>query len=361
MIVERTHYYAKTGLAGAVLATRREASRVRVAMGLAPGTIHVGFGDDGPDVAWQCAFTDEVAHQDDLDRRDASPEFAAVRQRMAGLVDRFERLFERYDDEPVTPSAMHATALGDRPIVPEEHSFPNRGHLLKGYFYRPPGPGPFPCMITNHGSQIHQGTDDICRPGTAALLMQWGIASFLPHRAGYGNSPGPGWLDEVTADFGTPEYDAQLAPRLDRESDDVLAALDHVCSLDITRSDHIGVMGSSFGGTTTLLAAAKTNRFRCAVEFAGAAINWEHTPGLRHTMLAAVENLACPIFFIQAATDYSTRPTVELAEAARAAGITTEEKIYPAWGLTQDEGHVFERNGPHIWGPDVRCFLERWL
>ena len=51
------------------------------------------------------------------------------------------------------------------------------------------------------------------------------MASFLPHRRGYGNSPGPGWLDEVTADFATPEYDAQLAPRLDRESDDVLTAL----------------------------------------------------------------------------------------------------------------------------------------
>ncbi len=189
---------------------------------------------------------------------------------------------------------------------------------LKGYLYLPPGPGPFPCVITNHGSQIHQGTDDVCRPGTAALLLSWGIASFLPHRAGYGNSPGSGWLDEVTAEFGTPDYDAQLGPRLDRESDHVLAALDHVAGLNAIRSDHIGVMGSSFGGTTTLLAAAKTDRFRCAVEFAGAAINWEHTPGLRQLMLIATRQLSCPIYFIQAATDYSSRPTVELAEAARA-------------------------------------------
>jgi len=51
----------------------------------------------------------------------------------------------------------------------------------------------------------------------------------------------------VSAEPGTPDYDAQLSARLDRESDDVLAALDCVSALDEIRSDHIGVMGSSFG------------------------------------------------------------------------------------------------------------------
>ena len=364
MIVERTHYYAKNGMAAEVLAVRREASRVRVAMGLSAGTIHVGHshgGDGGPDVAWQCTFNDDAAHQADLAARDASPEFSAVRDKMGKLIGRFERLFERPDSAAVTSSGLVDTDIRACIVVPQEHDFLSRGRDLKGYLYVPPGPGPFPCMITNHGSQINQGTDDVCRPGTAALLMSWGVASFLPHRAGYGNSPGPGWLDEVTAPFATPAYDEQLAPRLNDESDDVLAALDYLDGVDIIKRDHIGVMGSSFGGTTTLLAAAKTGRFRCAVEFAGAAINWEHTPGLRQLMLDAARRLTRPIYFIQAATDYSTRPTVELAAAARAAGVTTEEKIFPAWGLTPDEGHLFERNAPHVWGDDVRRFLERWL
>jgi dienelactone hydrolase len=361
MIVERTHYFARNGRSDEVLKVRREASRVRLSLGLPVGTITCAHGGDGPDVAWQCAFPDEEAHRADLAARDASPDFAAVRERMGALLDRFERLIERCDDTAAVEGGLVETDIAGCAIVPQEHAFASQGRTLKGYLYLPPGPGPFPCMITNHGSQIEKGSEDVCRPGTAALLMSWGVASFLPHRHGYGNSPGPGWLDDVTAEFGTSAYDAQLGPRLDRESDDVLAAFDHLSGLPTISSDHIGVMGSSFGGTNTLLAAAKTDRFRCAVEFAGAAINWEHAPGLRTLMLEAAARVACPIYFIQAATDYSTRPTVELAAAARAAGVTVEEKIFPPWGLTRDEGHLFERHGPHVWGPDVRRFLARWL
>src|SRR5262249_11160078 len=164
------------------------------------------------------------------------------------------------------------------------------------------------------------------------LLMSWGIASFLPHRRGYGNSTGRPWRDEVNAAFGTPEYDAQLAARLDGESDDILAALAVLETRPEIMADRIGVMGSSFGGRTTLLAASKSDRFRCAVEFAGAAMNWEKTPGLRALMGAATERLSHPIFFIQAANDYSIGPTLALAEIAEAAGKRVEQRIYPQWG-----------------------------
>jgi len=90
----------------------------------------------------------------------------------------------------------------------------------------------------------------------AAMLASWGIASFLPHRRGYGNSPGPAWREDVPATPGTKDYDDQLFARLDAESDDVIAALAHVSALPQVKPDHIGVMGSSFGGTNTLFAAS---------------------------------------------------------------------------------------------------------
>src|SRR5262245_25506269 len=94
MIVERTHYFAKPGLAAEVLDMRRKASAVRVSIGLPACEIFVkhpsGDGSE-PDVAWQCAFADAAAHAADLAARAASAEFESVRARMRTLYARFER------------------------------------------------------------------------------------------------------------------------------------------------------------------------------------------------------------------------------------------------------------------------------
>jgi dienelactone hydrolase len=357
MIVERTNYFAKPGLRDLVLATRRKASAVRVALGLPAGTIFLKTAGDGPDVAWHCEFPDRASHQADLKARADSPEFTQVRKEMHDATVRFERHIEERD----AAGALVERSLVGQPIVPTEHSFSSGALTLKGYLYLPPGPGPFPCMVRNHGSGLNQGTADVSRPGTASWLLSWGVASFLPHRRGYGNSPGTPWRQECTAEFGTAEYDAQIAGRLDAESDDVLAALSYVETLPQVDPDHIGVMGSSFGGINTLLAASKTDRFRCGVEFAGAAMNWDRTPKLRELMTAAARRLTRPMFFIQAATDYSIRPTRELAQALAGTGKVVESKIYPDYGINRDEGHLFESTGQLLWGEDVRQFLERWL
>ncbi len=353
MIVERTHYYAKPGLSEQVLALRRRASLLRIALGLTAGRIRTKTDGDGPDVSWECAFVGEAEHAADFAARANSAEYSAVREEMRAAIDRFERLIER----DAGMGGAHWSGehdLIDLAIVPDEIRFRSGELELVGYLYRPPGPGPFPCVITNHGSGITQGTQDVCRPGTAALLMSWGIASFLPHRRGYGNSPGKAWRTEVTAEFGTAEYDTQLVRRLDRESDDVVASLHMLLT-------HPEVIPEHIGGTTTLLAAAKSDRFRCAVEFAGAAMNWERTPALRARMLAAAQELSHPIFFIQAANDYSIGPTLALAQSLEGTGKTVESRIYPQWGLTPEEGHLFESRGAQIWCADVRRFLERWL
>lgn len=361
MIVERTHYFARNS-SDEVLAIRRRASAVRVTIGLPAGRIFVsaGSGPDQPDVSWECAFPDRATHRADLDARAASVDFSAIRWEMGAATRHFSRqVFE--DDAAPLANGLAYLSLDGLPVAPREIGFSSGGHDLKGYLFLPPGNGPFPLMVCNHGSGIDKGTFDVCRPGSAALLMAWGIASFLPHRRGYGNSTGPGWREEASAEFGTPEYDAQVSARLASESDDVIAALDVVAALPEVRGDHIGVMGSSFGGINTLLSASKTDRFRCAIEFAGAAMNWERTPALRQLMTEAALKLTQPIFFVQAENDYSTRPTRELAAALVPTGGTVWSKVYPAFGLTPMEGHLFESRGAQLWAPDVRMFLERFL
>ena len=362
-VIERTHYFAQPGRAAEVLETRRQASAVRLRIGLPSGEImQRGIGGDGSeaDVVWQCSFPDAAAQARDLASRAASPEFEAVRARMRTLYTRFER--QVFQPVPLDlPSGLRDTPIDGHPITPREIAFTSGAYRLKGWLHLPPGPGPFPCLITNHGSGIDKGTLDVSRPGTASLLMSWGIASFLPHRRGYGASEGPAWREEVSADYGTPEYDAQLAARLDAESDDVLAALDVVAALPEIDARHIGVMGSSFGGTTTLLAAAKTSRFTCAIDFAGAAMNWDRAPGLRALMTQAAQKLTMPVFFAQAANDYSIGPTQHLPKSLEGTGKIVMSRIYPAFGVNHSEGHLLESRGPLIWAADVRHFLEQHL
>jgi dienelactone hydrolase len=360
MLMERTCYLPKPGRFDDVLANRREASRVRIAMGLRAGTISVGDTVRGPMVFWQAQFATEAEHEADLAARAVSADFEACREKMREFNQDFDRQIVELDRDHET-CAVCDVPLDDVPIAPEEVTFKSAGLGLKGYFYRPPGEGPFPCMITNHGSTIIQGTTDVCRPGVAALLMSWGIASFLPHRRGYGNSPGVPWREQVSGEYGTDAYDTSLARRLDEESDDVVAALDAIMRRPDVDSAHIGVMGSSFGGTVTLLGAAKSAQFRCAVEFAGAAMNWEKAPRLRAHMIEAARRLTQPIFFIQAANDYSARPTIELAASLEGTDKVVQSKVYPAFGITKDEGHLLYIQGPAFWGEDVRRFLERWL
>ncbi len=366
MFVETTHYYAKVGRVDEVLELRRRACALRSELGLDPGSILIKDGSqaDGPDVAWQCHYASRQALEHDLAARADSVDFGLVRRAMTDAVDRFERYVAQVDRQTLSDAEVTESASASVPtseIVPRVVTFDSGSEVLTGYLYLPPGPGPFPCVITNHGSAIEQGTTDLCRPGTASLLMSWGYASFLPHRRGYGESTGTPWNVEVSAKFGTDLYDQQLVARLEAESDDVVSAVEYVVSLDEIDQDRIAVLGSSFGGTVTLWAATKSSRIRCAVDFAGAAINWDHTPQLRNSMIAATRQIKCPMYFLQAANDYSVGPTRSLGALDGQAPYPISSKVFDAFGISKDEGHYFEKYGSVIWGPDIRAFLRRWL
>ena len=157
MLVERTHYYAKPGRAAEVLATRRRASEVRVALGL-PARPDPRQGrsrgrrprrDLGVRLPGRGGARARTSR-----RAGRSPEFAAVRARMTALIDRFERLVLVVGRRRRLPSAEADAA---RPVVPVEVQVPSGGGTLAAYLYLPPGAGPFPGLVLNHGSTIHPG------------------------------------------------------------------------------------------------------------------------------------------------------------------------------------------------------------
>ena len=90
-------------------------------------------------------------------------------------------------------------------------------------------------------------------------------------------------------------------------------------------------------------------------------MNWERTPNLRKLMHDAAARLTKPVFFLQAANDYSTRPTIELAEGLLGTDKIVRSQVYPPHGVSKDEGHFLYRDGTMVWGPDVRDFLEQHL
>jgi carboxymethylenebutenolidase len=261
---------------------------------------------------------------------------------------------------------VSAMPLAERGHVPDELTFEAGTLALKGYLYLPPGPGPFACVINNHGSNLRPGSSDISRPQTAALMMAWGYAFFFPHRRGYGNSPGVPVAEAIPAALGSAGYDRQIVRRLDEECADVLAALDTVRAHACIDGDRIALSGSSRGGILSLLAAggakgAGAEGVRCAINFSGGARQWADHPGLRRKMLDAAAALTVPIFLAQAANDHDAAATLDLAEELARLDKSHDCRIYPPWGVGPREGHLFEVHGARIWGADVRRFLDRYM
>src|SRR5262249_39567165 len=159
---------------------------VRVQIGLPAGAIRTKSDPtaDGPDVAWECAFPTEAAHRADLAARADSPAFEAVRAEMRGNIERVERPFERRE----TGLDGWSGDVGVETIngAPVTHEFSSHGRSLKAYLWTPPGRGPFPCVVYNHGSGLDEPFADNALPGAPILLASWGMACFFPHRHGYG-------------------------------------------------------------------------------------------------------------------------------------------------------------------------------
>src|SRR5262249_18071441 len=151
--------------------------------------------------------------------------------------------------------------------------------------------------------------EDNALPGVPILLTSWGIACLFPHRRGYGLSSGPHWRDECPDEPFSDAYSRQMVARLERESEDVRSALSYARGRARIDRQRIAWMGSWFGGVVTLLAAAAEPQLRCAVEFAGAAMNWDRNPLLARRMLDAARALSVPLFIAQAENDFSVRPT----------------------------------------------------
>ena len=134
MYTERTNYYAKPGRRADVLRIRRQASRVRVDLGLQAGTISqkVEADSEGPDVQWECHFLTAEEHKADLAARAASADFEAVRAEMQTVIDRFERhVLERDRSAETADWAEYLEKAKEHYAVCAGDANPGRTHSQK--------------------------------------------------------------------------------------------------------------------------------------------------------------------------------------------------------------------------------------
>jgi carboxymethylenebutenolidase len=140
--------------------------------------------------------------------------------------------------------------------------------------------------------------------------------------------------------------------------DDHLAALNWLKQQPFVQPNRIATGGNSFGGIITLLGAERTN-YCAAIDAAGGAQSWMMAPQLRSRMAQAVHRVQAPVFFFQAANDYSLAPSRNLSAEMVSAGRTSQLRIYPRFGATAADGHSFAWRGSAVRAKDVFKFLDK--
>lgn len=228
---------------------------------------------------------------------------------------------------------------------------------LRGFLYRPQGPGPFPVIVYNHGSEKTLAYID----KLAVPFVKQGYVFFAPNRRGHGRSPGTYILD-VLGKLSGAEWSRTLVQLHEEQFSDQLGGVAFLKTQPFVDPGRIGVFGWSFGGIQTMLAAERSDvGYKAAVNCAGAAQTWAASPDLQARLSKAAQNAATPVFFIQAQNDYSLTALQALSEEMRKAGKPYQSKVFPAFGNSNQSGHEFCAQGTDIWGPEVFAFLAQHL
>ncbi len=260
------------------------------------------------------------------------------------------------------PVPNTATPFGP---IKEKVTFKSGDLTLEGFLFKPAGDGPFPALIWNHGSEQYpdQGPEF---PGIASVFVPAGYVVFAPVRRGQGESQG-----EYISDATKQEHDtngsaagaALLVKLMETEQlDDQLAGLDYLKALPYVDVNRLGVIGCSYGGIQTLLAAERGAGFKAAVAISPAAESWNGNKPLRDRLIKAVSGISIPVFIIHPAKDVSLEPGKELAKEFERLGKPYQLKIYPPVGTEAQQGHCFGgAQGNEIWQADVLAFFSQYL
>lgn len=270
---------------------------------------------------------------------------------------------------PFVLMLMLATAWGQTSGGPESVVIRSGSATLHATLWRPQGRGPFPAILLNHGSG--RTSEELRRLGPyernaetlGPVFAGHGYVFLYLYRRGVGPSTdqGANAVDLMNTESEAHGQDARNALQLQllegREMGDARAALAFLRARPYVDAGDVALIGHSFGGSLTLLMAEREPNLRAVVVFSAAGYSFDRAPELRARLLAAVDHIAAPVFFIHAENDYSLSSGKVLDARRELIGKPHRLKIYPPIGDTVDEGHELLHLGVKIWEPDAFAFL----
>jgi dienelactone hydrolase len=251
----------------------------------------------------------------------------------------------------------------------EQVSFRSDGLKILGVLGRPPGDGPFPAYISNHGSMTVQVAAQkpftgIVRGSSPDVLVQNGYVALIVARRGYRGSEG------TTTTYSTEhDYSGKKAIDVIRgaegEANDVVAAVEFLAGLSFVDKDRIAVGGVSLGGLVSVIAASREPRIRALVSMAG---GYRQGPGsgldeawgfVQEIWKRSAPRINGPTLLLWAKNDTTLEPDVgrDLEKRLKQAGKQVTMIVYPNFG---QNGHtLFSRQeGYSIYVGDIVRFLD---
>jgi dienelactone hydrolase len=247
-------------------------------------------------------------------------------------------------------------------LVPSQ----DRSVFMRTMVFRPPGAGPFPLAVINHGSiQNEAKRAELRQPGFLAAsewFVQRGYAVAVPQRPGHGETGGPYF--ESNGGCADPDYRASgLAT-----ADSIQAAIDYLVQQPFVKKTDVIVVGQSAGGWGALALASRNPRnVKAIVNFAGGrggrigdrANNNCAPDRLIDAARYFGSSARIPVLSIYAENDTYFGPPISkpLNEAFRIAGGRVDFRLLPPFGL---EGHSLlgARSGRELWAPILEDFLK---
>lgn len=255
---------------------------------------------------------------------------------------------------PVTTEAVALDAALNERVVMVPAAFGSNTVELETTIFKPPGNGPFPLVIMNHGKALgnprNQNRDRFVV--LSREFVKRGYAVVIPMRKGFSRSSGD-YIDrgcDMTAHGQT-------------QADDLQATLDYLRSQPWADSERVLVAGQSYGGLTALAFGTRPYpgvkgmiNFAGGLKMHGGDCRWQQA--LVQAFASYGAKTALPSLWFYGENDNHFGP--DLAQRLHNAYVKAGGNArLVAYGTFKKDAHGMSgsRDGVKIWWPETEKFL----